>query len=607
MGTLTRHDLRRSCSIAAASFLTGSLFVGCSTDLSDIDAATDRLLLERTRTLGGDAIQPAPRPRPVVESRSGVVYTEQPPSRNPRTAELRFTPRNPAEEAADVQRRLDGYAQHPADVRTLSLQDAFRQGQETAREHLTAQEDYLLSAIRLLKERHLWDPRLFASTSAVATATGTNGSFVAPLNIINSLSVSQRLPYGGEVAAAWVWNATEQLRDSATGRYTQASSLVLSASQPLLRGAGMAAREDLIQAERELVYAARTYEEFRRSFLVSLARDYLSLAQQAAAIASQEQSLRLLQGLQVRTRALLEAGRIAQFEANIAESEVLRTIGTLASQRERYVLALERFKIRLGLPVDAPLAIQESTPALPLPEVTPDQATALALDYRLDLQTRRDRLDDARRSVDVAVNGLLPDANLSGAVTLRTKPGVREGGVVYEFDDAIYSAGITVNWPLDRRIERLELREATIRLERAQRSLEEFRDQVVVEARSRVREIDRARYALALAEKSVQINELRAREQEIKADEVTAQQVVDTANALLQARNARDQARSDLYNAVLDYLLATGQIRVERDGTLAPLPGLADAPTPAPATQPAPAAGDMQPVQPAPLAAPSNP
>ena len=55
-------------------------------------------------------------------------------------------------------------------MRTLSLQDAFRQGQETAREHLTAQEDYLLSAIRLLKERHLWDPRLFASTSAVATA-----------------------------------------------------------------------------------------------------------------------------------------------------------------------------------------------------------------------------------------------------------------------------------------------------------------------------------------------------------------------------------------------------------------------------------------------------
>lgn len=573
--------MTRTCWLLASSLSIGFLLVAC-TDLSDIDAETDRLLRRRTETLGGGAIPPAHRDRPVVTSSDAAMYREKPLSTNPGPEQLRFVPRSPAEEAQDVQARLDRYAARQGEAVVVDLAGAWRQGQMTSREHLSAQEDYLLAALSLLKERHLWDPRLFASTSVAATATGTNGSFVAPLALINTLSVSQRLPYGGEVSAAWVWNATEQLRATATDRYTQASSLVLAASLPLLRGAGMAAREDLIQAERELVYAARTYEEFRRSFLASIARDFLSLAQQAAAIRSQEESLKALLTLQTRTRALVAAGRLAQFEANIAESEVLRTTGALAAQRERYILALDRFKIRLGLPVDTAMGIREETPEIALPDITPEDATAIALDYRLDLQTRRDRLDDARRAVNVAVNGLLPDAALTGSATFRTKPGVIEGGVVYEFDDAIYSAGVTVLWPLDRKIERLALREATIRLERAGRDLDQFRDGIVVEARSRVREIDRARYALALAEKSVQINELRAREQEIKADEVTAQQAVETASALLSARNARDQARTDLYNAVLDYLLVTGQLRVARDGSIESLPGMMkpQAPTP---------------------------
>lgn len=42
------------------------------------------------------------------------------------------------------------------------------------------------------------------------------------------------------------------------------------------------AREDLIQAERNLVYQARTFERSRRELLVAIAEDYFGLSSRRA-------------------------------------------------------------------------------------------------------------------------------------------------------------------------------------------------------------------------------------------------------------------------------------------------------------------------------------
>ncbi|MCU0689157.1 MAG: TolC family protein [Phycisphaerales bacterium] len=347
---------------------------------------------------------------------------------------------------------------------------------------------------------------------------------------------------------------------------------MLSGNLPLLRGAGMVAREDLTQAERDLVYAARRYETARRDLLVEIAREFFSLQQQQRSIANQERALELLRRLERRTGALVEAGRLAEFQRNIAASDVLRGEARLADQRERFILGLDRFKVRLGVPVGTVLTISPDVVTLPEPLIEPGAAAEAALGFRLDLQTQRDRLIDANRRVSNARDGLLPEADLVGSATFRTKPGVGEGGVVYEAGDAIYQGGVQVNWPLDRQQEALATRRAQIEAERSRRDLDALVDTVVLDARASVREIERARFSLQLQERAVQINLRRAKEQEIKADEVTAQQVVDTANALRDAENARDQARTDLSNAVLNHLRVTGQLRVTREGLLQ-LPG----------------------------------
>lgn len=526
--------------------------------------------------LGGDSVTPrrAGVPRDDELSRRALTNTE-PESVNPAASALHFTP---ADEARNVEARLGGYdaASRQGPMR-LDLLGALRQAQQTGREFITAEEEYILAAISLLIERHLWSPRFFADvTTQVSAFNPSSGSATTALEVIGELRATQRLPYGGEVEARYVYALTEQLRDASTDSPTSAQELVLSATVPLLRGAGDAARENLIQSERNLVYAARTFEDFRRQYLVQIAQDYFDLVEQAQQIKNQEDILVMLRGLEERTRALVQAGRLAEFQTNIAASDVVANMTRLASAREQYLLAVDRFKVRLGLPIDTNLEILPVDLGLPEPDVTVAQATALALDYRLDLQTERDQLDDALRAVNVAKNNLLPDLNLFGSANLNT--GDRDDGVGNPFssDNTDQSAvgGITFGLPLDREIERLRLRQSTINAERAKRNYEEFRDNVVVEVRSRVRELDRTRFDLDLAQQAVYINERRAQEQEIKKDEVTPQQVVETARSLLESLNGRDRAATRLRTAVLQYLLSTGQLRVQRDGTLLPPPGM---------------------------------
>ncbi len=558
---------------ASVLFLTG-----CRGGLSGIDSRTQALLRERSEALGGGAIAPE-RTFGNASGTSGDIRSKKLSTVNPGAEEMRF---NPVDEARQVEAKLDEYSESPPNegTRKLGLEDAFRAAQRTGREYLSAEEDYILAAIRLLIERHQWSPRLFNDTSTTVSGGGDDGMFNSAVRVVNDLRVTQKLPFGGQAEARWVWRATEQLRDAATGRYRQSSELSLDASVPLLRGAGLVAQESLIQAERDLIYQARTFEDFRRSYLVGVARDYFELVQAQAQIENQVQQLRSLRQTAAAESARYDAGRVAEFRKNLAANDVLEAQAALAASRERFILQVDRFKIRLGLDPSENIAVGPLDWDVPVPETTLEEATLAALEFRLDLQSRRDQLDDARRAVKNARNGILPNLDLNASVSVPTDPDDPVGGVGYSTEDLNYSAGVTFGLPLDRETERLRLRQSIISLGKRERDYEQARDNVVVTVRQAVRNIDLARFQLKLAEDRVRINERRLEELRLKSDEVDPQTKLDADNALLRSKNARDQAQTDLRNAILSYLLESGQLRVARDGTFQRLPGMDPEPAP---------------------------
>lgn len=571
-----RPKIRRlpRSSRAGLALLCASLpLASCGGPLDRIDARTAEMLERQSDILGQTAASPRLGFRDTEPLPKSSPAYDEPDTTNPAPAELTFTA---LDEARDVEERLAQYLANSSTGLPLpvTLSEALKIAQTSARDFRQAEEEYILAAIRLLIEEHQWGPRFFADTSLAATGAGNDGEYQHALDIVNTLRATKRLPYGGEVEARFIWNATEHLREQATGRYQQSSRLVLSGNIPLLRGAGLAAREDLIQRRRDLVYAARTFEDFRRQLVLDFATDYFDLVSQQNRISNQEAQLEGFRALERQTAELVEAGRLRAFQQDLARSQVLGAESSLASFRETFQLQLDRFKVRLGLPLEQAIEIIPVQLEIPEPDSSIEEVTRIALAYRLDLQNQRDRVDDQRRAVAVSRNEIMPDLDLTGDLTVPTDPDAREGGLGIDPNELDYGASITLGWPLDRRLEYLGLRTSLIAAERALRDYEEARDNVVVDARSALRNVELARLRLNLAEQQVIINERSLEEQNARADELDPREIVDTEIELNDARNARDQAASDLKVAVLRYLLETGQLRVSRDGWIVPPQGM---------------------------------
>ncbi|MCP4012138.1 MAG: TolC family protein, partial [Phycisphaeraceae bacterium] len=400
---------------------------------------------------------------------------------------------------------------------------------------------------------------------------GISSRYETALRVANDFGVRQRLPYGGEVTAKFLAGLTRNLDDAANeGR--QDAAVVIEGKIPLLRGAGMAARENLVQAQRNLVYASRSFESFRRDFYVSLVTDYLDLVLQLQAIANAEGALALNRQIEEREAALVAAGRQEPFQADLARQETLFALDNLAGQQEAFRLSLDRFKVRIGMDPERSIVIVPVELQLPTPKVNPDQAIRYALEYRLDLQTDRDQLQDSRRQIDLAENGMLPQLDLRGDLRVGGEGVVQ--GVDLNLGDTRASGGIFLSLPLDRVDESVALRQSQVRFAQDERVYGKALDDAAVEVRQAIRQIDRAQFSLVLQERNIEIARNRIASIGAAPARATARDRTTAVSGLRDAEDRRDTAKRNLQVAILNYLKSAGILRVTPEGRLQPLPGM---------------------------------
>ena len=466
---------------------------------------------------------------------------------------------------------------------------------EFAPDYRREKEELFLTTLSLIVERHEWGPRFFNTVSANLRGTPESGDFDTALDLVNSFRVTQRLPYGGTASVQALVNYTTLLQQASTNTGpddTQDAAINASIDLPLLRGAGRVAREDIIQAERELVYAARDFERFRREFFVDIANTYFDLLRQQNGIDNQQLQLLGLEALADQLNSEAERGRVAQFEADDATAQVLFGESNLIRAQDNYQTALDRLKIRIGMPTTQPLTITREQFEIPVPALDESTAVPIALGNRLDLQTTRDRVDDTRRSALVSKNQLLGDLDLTAGLNLRTDRGADRGGLDFELEDSDYSLGLSYDVPLDRQIEMAQYRRSLVLVERAQRNYRVDRDRVALDVRDAIREIDRARLTVLLQERNIEFAERRLDGIRIRAqkpnENIAPRRIIEAEEDLLDARNSRDEAVADLQAAVLQYLLVTGQMRVGPDGSWRAPGTLLEAMPEEPAKAPAP-------------------
>ena len=444
----------------------------------------------------------------------------------------------------------------------LDLFTAIGYAIEHSREYRAQMEDLYLSALDVTLQRHLFSPRPFATVGARVNGGQENVDYRSALTITNSVGVRQRLPYGGEVTARALVDFVNTLNGQAEDG--ESAALVLSASIPLLRGAGMINLEPLISSEREMVYGVRTFEEFRRAFAVEVASSYFQILAQQQSLTDRRMNLESRRALTQRSRAMYAAERLNYLEVQRALQEQLTAQNDLVDAEADYQQSVDNFKLLIGMPVERPLNIVSRELDVNIPQYDADDAVQLAHEFRLDLQTAEDRIADAQRNVQNAKNGLLPDLDLVAEASTGNLEDTPARKITN--DASQYSAGIELDLPIDRLEERNAYRRSLIGLERSTRAHARLKDLIAIQARDALRSIYSAQITLDIQQRNIELARLRldnANELLRSGRRSETRDVVEAQNALLRAQDQFEQARANLQIQVLQFLRDTGTLRVD--------------------------------------------
>ncbi len=562
--------------IAGAAVLGGMTIVGCSPSFTAIDQHVNQLLIEGTSSVNAST---PPRPADTwaeIDASESVMNEKHPSTANPPVDTMAWATTDEID-AAEVLERLVAYESEGG--RTLTLKDALAWAFEHGREYRFAEEDYLLTCLSLVLELHLWTPQI-ADTVALQYEheDGDNDFLQSAQGVVNTFSASQRLPWGGEVTASFVATFAREVYGQASGLTgsdtTRVGQFFVGGSLPLLRGAGMIAQEDLIQAERNLIYAARSFEQFRRDFWVRLVQGWFGLLVQRRQLDNAIESTVLLEKLAERQRALYDAGRARLYDAAEAENRALQERSRVAGLQESYRLAVDRFKLLINLPIEQPVTIDPNTIAIDPPVVDLDHAVEVAMGQRLDLQTDRNQLVDSQRRVRNALNGLLPDLDLAGEMRFGSNDTFYYDAVLPSIEDMEAEASLTLGLPLDRQAERIAVRQAQVALERGRRAFRRLRDEAAIEVRTSVRDIDANLFSLDIQRRNVDIARVNIESIDADPDSYTVLDQLAAIQSLQQAQNGHAQAFRSVQESILNYLNTTGQMRISHDASLIPLPGM---------------------------------
>jgi outer membrane protein TolC len=432
----------------------------------------------------------------------------------------------------------------------LTLVQCIEIAAENSREYQTRKESLYLAALDLTLER--WRFHVKKSGVLAAAVEGT-GDTAETASGDAALGLSKLLGTGAVIVGDIGLNLTRSLTSGDS--WNPVGDLGLTITQPLLRGAGSRiVKENLTQAERDLVYEVRAFERFRRTFAFDVAERFYSLLEQQDVVSNQETNYQNLQALSQRNAALFEAGRLSDIQAGQARQDELRSRDNLLQARTRFARTEDEFRVFLGLPPQMRipfdgseldrLADQDLSPI----EIAEEEAAAFALRARLDHLNALDRMEDGDRKVTVAEDGLRAGLTLAADAHVTSDSGKPAR---FDFQDSTWTLSAALDLPIDRLPERNLYRAALISREVARRVAELSADSIRVALREDLRQTESRLESWRIQQNAVDLATRRIESTDLKLQAGRA----DTRD-LLEAQEALLQARNSVSASLIDYTLS---------------------------------------------------
>ena len=437
----------------------------------------------------------------------------------------------------------------------LSLEDCIELATKQNRDLIRQEEDFIIKNLSYALIRHSYSPLLSGTLGTDYNKDGT-------ISKNAEISLTKKLPTGGDIGIS---ARTSAISDSDIDPDSYNSTIGLKYVQPLLKNAGtLTSMEALTSSERELKYAERSLILFKQDFLISIIRQYCRLLQQKKAISNQEQKVENAKFLLERSKAQMDRGRASPIDVYRAEISLLQAENDLLNSKDSYQLALDEFKLDLGLPSEYEIDLEERELHYSSDMKSAEEYFKLALDNRLDYKTAYEKVIDSKRKLDIARNKLRSRLDLD--FSIQTQAGPSNTFSEQDFGEGEWVIGLEYEIPFDRTREKKDYRESIIDYLQKTRNREALRDRIVNEVRVVMRDIRKAEMTIKIQERNIEVAEkqLERAKEDYDRGAITNRDYVDALNDLTDAKNNFDAAIVDFFIANLERMRVTGTLDYEK-------------------------------------------
>ncbi len=469
---------------------------------------------------------------------------------------------------------LDNEADSEIGAYIISLNGALDLAFQHSKEYQTQKERLYLEALALTFDRYRYTPT-FSAFGRVDYLWDAEDQFVTDMQALTGmeslgsgefLSTSERVDASTSLGARYLLKGGGAIALNLTNNFTRfltgdiselgTSALIGSFTQPLLRGFGTEIEaEALMQAERDLLYQLRTYTRFRKTFAVRVASQYYSILLNRETASNNYAGL-LANTLSLeRERAFQAEGLTTLLEVGRLEQSALQADLRWTSSITGYKRSLDNFKILIGLNADDNIMLddQEMTliteTGMESPDLSREQAIKLAVQTRLDLYTELDQVQDSARRIEVAANALDPALDLSFVASVPSSNSGNLGEL--DFENAVYTAGLSLELPLSNKAERNNYRRSLIDYDVATRDYLLTLDEIKLDVIDTWRRMNQASKSYEINVASVQINERRVEEAQLRA-ELGLGNIQDTVDS----QNDLTASRTQLISSIVEHNIA---------------------------------------------------
>ena len=477
----------------------------------------------------------------------------------------------------------------------LTLPKALEMAVKSSRDYQLQRETLYLSALSLTGSRHVFALKLAGED--LNLTRNRSSSNVNTTTSDATFTIKKAFKTGGAITATLV----DDLTLNFNGDGPKVPNIALKLTKPLFGKDAKFAEESLTQAERDLVYAIRTYSRYQKTFLVKRVTEYLQLLQKKQELRVQYELYQNRILFRKEQELRLQGELISQFELDQALRQEYDSKVGYIDTIEAYQALLDSFKQQLNLPLgesvvldDAEMVNLKQFGLRPVP-LSEKHGFQLALTNRLDVLNYIDTFEDKKRKVAIAANNLLPTLGFEANYRLKDQFYNKNS---FDFGDYTADAGLKLDLGLDRLEERNLYRTTRINFEKQLRTLIQQLDTLREEIRANVRNLEKNRQSFIIKQKAVVVSKReleKAKLDMLAGGNVSPRDILEAQTAVASAQNAVNAAFISFHTQRLDLLVNTGILNTGVDRFWLqpqPVPGVAP-PVPLP-----PGAGEDVPVLP---------